>query len=240
MYNISHDTLRHYDKMGILKPYLKKENGYRFYTIREIELIEIILIARQLEIPLNEIKEIIEKEDVKAYEELFARHERYLDDKINHMMRLRNKVINSKNTAHKMSKFKNSDKLDFKVENLNKKVLFFNQNGNSYVGTLDDEKNLIIILKKDENGELVSDSSIIGVELLENENINESNYTDYTIKEFTGEWYTVTRKGTLSEIINDIHKTIGREEDKEIFLESMFVINKKQENVYFVNIYISK
>lgn len=240
MYNISHDTLRHYDKMGLLKPYLKKENGYRFYTMREIELLEIILIARQLEIPLNEIKEIIEKEDVKAYEELFARHERYLDDKINHMVKLRNRVINSKNITHKMSEFKNSDKLDFKIENINKKVLFFNQNGDSYVGTLDDEKNLIMILKKDEKGELICDSTIVGVELLENESIKESNYTDYTIKEFTGEWYTATRKGTLSEIISDIQEKIGREKDKDIFLESMFVINRKNENIYFVNIYISK
>ena len=34
LFNISKDTLRYYDKIGILKPEVNKENGYRFYDIR--------------------------------------------------------------------------------------------------------------------------------------------------------------------------------------------------------------
>ncbi len=52
MYHVRHDTLRYYDKIGLLKPTLKKENGYRYYTIRDLELLEFILLSRQLDIPL--------------------------------------------------------------------------------------------------------------------------------------------------------------------------------------------
>nr|WP_279287901.1 MerR family transcriptional regulator [[Eubacterium] tenue] len=79
MYNISHDTLRYYDKIDLLKPSVKKENGYRYYTIREIELLEIILIAKQLEIPIKDIKDIVQKEEEDAYVELFTRHEKFLE-----------------------------------------------------------------------------------------------------------------------------------------------------------------
>ena len=53
MYHVRHDTLRYYDKIGLLKPTLKKENGYRYYTIRDLELLEFILLSRQLDIPLK-------------------------------------------------------------------------------------------------------------------------------------------------------------------------------------------
>ena len=29
MFNMSHDTLRYYDKIGLVKPSIRKENGYR-------------------------------------------------------------------------------------------------------------------------------------------------------------------------------------------------------------------
>ncbi len=43
LFNISKDTLRYYDKIGILKPEVNKENGYRFYDIRHLEQLGLIL-----------------------------------------------------------------------------------------------------------------------------------------------------------------------------------------------------
>lgn len=246
MYEISHDTLRYYDKIDLLKPSIKKENGYRYYTIREIELLEIILIAKQLEIPIKDIKAIIDREDIKEYEKLFERHEEFLDKQIKRMTKLKDKVKNSKNIARQMECFKNEDKISLNYEEINKKVIFFNQNGNSYIGTLDKEKSLMIIINKNDQGQLEMDESLIGVEVFKNEDFDYDNYTDYIERDFKGEYVVTTRKGTFSQINEVIIKILNKMkkksvEYKEILIECMFTINRKnKENIYFVKIYIPK
>lgn len=37
IFNISKDTLRYYDKMGLLKPEINKSNGYRYYSQEHID-----------------------------------------------------------------------------------------------------------------------------------------------------------------------------------------------------------
>ncbi len=246
MYDISHDTLRYYDKINLLKPSIKKENGYRYYTIREIELLEIILIAKQLEIPIKDIKAIIDKEDIKEYEKLFERHEKFLEEKIKKMIKLKNQVKNSKNIARQMDHFINNDEIELKYEQINKKIIFFNQNGNSYIGTIDKEKSLMMIINKDNKDELIIDESLIGVEIFKDETFDYDSYTDYIEKDFNGDYLVITRKGTISDIDEFIKKALNKMENKsnehkEILIESMFSITRKnKENLYFVKIYIPK
>lgn len=246
MYDISHDTLRYYDKINLLKPSIKKENGYRYYTIREIELLEIILIAKQLEIPIKDIKVIIDKEDIKEYEKLFERHEKFLEEKIKKMIKLKNQVKNSKNIARQMDHFINNDEIELNYEQINKKIIFFNQNGNSYIGTIDKEKSLMMIINKDNKDELIIDESLIGVEIFKDETFDYDSYTDYIEKDFNGDYLVITRKGTISDIDEFIKKALNKMENKsnehkEILIESMFSITRKnKENLYFVKIYIPK
>jgi DNA-binding transcriptional MerR regulator len=246
MYNISHDTLRYYDKIDLLKPSVKKENGYRYYTIREIELLEIILIAKQLEIPIKAIKDIVQKEDIDAYVELFTRHEKFLEDKIKYLTDLKYRVKISKDMASKMSEFKNKEiKDEFKSEYINKKVIFFNQNGNSYIGTVVKTKNLMILLNKDDKGNIVGDTSRVGIEVFEDEIFEYKNYTDYTEKNFKGDYIVITRKDTLSNIsklTKEILNNINYNDKKvEVLLETMFTLSRKEkENIYLVKLYIPK
>ena len=41
LFNITAETLRHYDRIGLLKPIVDEENGYRYYSIKEMEKLEI-------------------------------------------------------------------------------------------------------------------------------------------------------------------------------------------------------
>ena len=36
LYNISNDILRYYEKIGLLVPDIKKENGYRYYSEKQL------------------------------------------------------------------------------------------------------------------------------------------------------------------------------------------------------------
>ena len=57
---ISIRTLRYYDEIGLLKPARVTEAGYRLYDDQELEKLQEILFYKELEIPLSDIKKILE------------------------------------------------------------------------------------------------------------------------------------------------------------------------------------
>ena len=60
---ININSLRYYEKMGILKPALIDENnGYRYYSLEQIPILNNIILCIQLGIPLKELVELIDKD----------------------------------------------------------------------------------------------------------------------------------------------------------------------------------
>lgn len=53
-------TLHYYDKIGLLKPSEVTEAGYRLYNQKCLEVLQQILFFRELDFPLNEIREIMQ------------------------------------------------------------------------------------------------------------------------------------------------------------------------------------
>lgn len=59
---VSVRTLHYYDSIGLLRPTTVTESGYRMYDDTALERLQQILLFRELEFPLKEIKNIIESE----------------------------------------------------------------------------------------------------------------------------------------------------------------------------------
>ena len=57
---ISIRTLRYYDEIGLLKPTELTEAGYRLYDNKALEKLQEIMFFRELEIPLIDIKKIMD------------------------------------------------------------------------------------------------------------------------------------------------------------------------------------
>lgn len=57
---ISVRTLHYYDEIGLLKPTSKSDAGYRLYDNKALETLQQILFFREFDIPLKEIKAVIE------------------------------------------------------------------------------------------------------------------------------------------------------------------------------------
>ena len=57
---VSIRALQYYDTIGLLKPIKYTESGYRLYDDTSLERLQQILLFRELEFPLKEIKEIID------------------------------------------------------------------------------------------------------------------------------------------------------------------------------------
>ena len=56
-------TLHHYDAIGLLKPSRIGDNGYRYYGEESLLRLQQILFYRELDIPLDEIKQIMGRRD---------------------------------------------------------------------------------------------------------------------------------------------------------------------------------
>lgn len=80
LYNIGTDSLRYYEKLGILKP-KRDVNGYRLYSLKDLYKLNIIRDLRSLDFSMQQIKEYLEKQSVDntltlLYEEQSLLHKR--------------------------------------------------------------------------------------------------------------------------------------------------------------------
>lgn len=67
LYGISLDTLRHYDRKGLLEPIVDSQSGYRYYSLEHLDILEMILVGKFTEIPLDQMKEKIDSESINGY-----------------------------------------------------------------------------------------------------------------------------------------------------------------------------
>lgn len=69
LYNLGADSLRYYEKKGVLTP-KRKENGYRTYEIEHLFKLNIIKDLRKLGFSINQIKDYFEKRNMDSTIEL--------------------------------------------------------------------------------------------------------------------------------------------------------------------------
>lgn len=62
-------TLKYYETRGLIRPALVGENGYRYYSLSQIDEISAILLFRDYGFSLEEIKTIMEQDDLAGIEQ---------------------------------------------------------------------------------------------------------------------------------------------------------------------------
>jgi DNA-binding transcriptional MerR regulator len=87
MAGITPRTLHYYDEIGLLKPSQVGANGYRYYGEEALLRLQQILLYRELDLPLEHIKEIVEHPDFDVLSALES-HRQKLRQRIMHMERL--------------------------------------------------------------------------------------------------------------------------------------------------------
>lgn len=89
---ISKDTLRYYDKLGIVSPRKSPHNNYRYYTKEDLLALSYVLVLRDLELPLEEIKERICNNSLEDFKILLARQEKLIEERLIKLTKLKEKV----------------------------------------------------------------------------------------------------------------------------------------------------
>lgn len=81
LYGIGVDSLRYYERLGILRP-RRDANGYRLYSLKEMYKLNIIRDLRRLDFPMAQIKEYLTGQSVANTLALLRREERLLGERL--------------------------------------------------------------------------------------------------------------------------------------------------------------
>jgi DNA-binding transcriptional MerR regulator len=80
-------TLHYYDQIGLLKPTQLGKNGYRYYGDESLLRLQQILIYRELDMPLEQIKEILDRREFDVVSALEG-HRDQLQERIRRLERV--------------------------------------------------------------------------------------------------------------------------------------------------------
>lgn len=79
---VTKHTLFHYDKIGLFSPEIRLENEYRYYSIQQCELFDMILVLRELGMSLQDIHAYIKQKESSQLLKLFDKEERIIEERI--------------------------------------------------------------------------------------------------------------------------------------------------------------
>lgn len=81
--NTTTETLRHYDRIGLLKPgYVDPVTGYRYYSYDQIEKFDTIMDLRNMGLPLSEIRDFLPRRNVERSYEILSKKAEELEREI--------------------------------------------------------------------------------------------------------------------------------------------------------------
>ncbi|TKH01581.1 MerR family transcriptional regulator [Peribacillus simplex] len=109
--SVTVDTLRHYDKIGLLKPYyIDPETGYRYYSISQYEVLGTIKELRGIGFTLGEIKQFLTNRNVKKSVQSLKESMANIQEEIKKLQDIHNILMTRLyNIEHFTNSYRNSD-----------------------------------------------------------------------------------------------------------------------------------
>ena len=93
LFHLSVSSLRHYEQMGLITPeYTDPNSGYRYYSVRQFEVLNNIRYLRTLDMPLEEIADFLGNRDVERIEEKLRSQKQIVMEKQEELRRIERKI----------------------------------------------------------------------------------------------------------------------------------------------------
>ncbi|WP_260287826.1 MerR family transcriptional regulator [Peribacillus aracenensis] len=107
--NVSIQTLRYYDKIGLFKPeYINPDNHYRYYSVRQIFYLDIIKYLKHIGTPLEEIRQMIALPPESMYEFL-EKQELTIEEQIKKLENIQHLLNHYKSQLHEQILLNNQE-----------------------------------------------------------------------------------------------------------------------------------
>jgi len=97
------DTLLHYDRIGLLSPVLRGENNYRYYSISQLAMVNVIRTFQQLGMSLEDIRGLRDKRTPERADNLFELQIGEIDTKIKEWVNARKLLLTLKKAINSVS-----------------------------------------------------------------------------------------------------------------------------------------
>lgn len=172
LHKINKKTLMWYDEIGLLKPAFIKENGYRYYSYQQSSILETILILRELNISLPEIKSFMKQRSAENLNKLLDEKIIELHDTISHLKSIQKTLSHYKeNITSIMNIDLSKISLVYKEESY---LVCVNSNP-----TLSFEKELELIISEAKNYNLHRLHNATYGSMISTDKLYKNNFTDY-------------------------------------------------------------
>lgn len=124
LYGIPKQTLLYYDKNELLVPAFVNKHGYRYYSVSQYLVLEIILNMRKLNIPIQDIKNYLHNRSIENFEQILQEKEKECNKIIEEATNIKNSLQLSLKTIEKIRKTQfDQIQLNFQKE----KILFISE-----------------------------------------------------------------------------------------------------------------
>lgn len=104
LHGLSRQTLLYYDKIGLFEPIHVAENGYRYYSPKQIPFLREICFLRSLGVKLEEIREHVHQRDLSSIISLLERHKSYVEKEIEDLIRIKQHIQEKHSTYSEVEK----------------------------------------------------------------------------------------------------------------------------------------
>lgn len=80
--HVTKNTLFHYDKIGLFSPEVVLDNEYRYYSIHQIDVLDAIIMLKELGMPLKDIRDFLDGRNPGRLLELFEKEEQQIQEQL--------------------------------------------------------------------------------------------------------------------------------------------------------------
>lgn len=110
LYKISTDILRYYDKIGLVSPDYIGENGYRYYSKKQIWRLNNIRNLRNIGVGLEDIKEFLDERNINSANNIIEFQLEKIEDKIKKLTELKEELTSKLENIEFFKTFKDFNK----------------------------------------------------------------------------------------------------------------------------------
>jgi DNA-binding transcriptional MerR regulator len=169
---VNKKTLFHYDDIGVFRPNITDDKGYRYYSYHQLDVFYIIAVLKEMNVPLKEIKTYLEGRTPEWLLNLSEQKIKDIDSEIEKLYKIRHSL---EETIVYTNKGLHADFEKITVEEQEEEIII-----RSELLSEENTKDTIsrtLTFKNFENNTLSKDTSFVGA-MLSREDVLSGNYYD--------------------------------------------------------------
>lgn len=93
LHQVNKKTLMWYDEVGLFKPAIVRENGYRYYTCQQCSVFETILMLRELNVSIPDIKTYLSNRSAASFQTVLSEKTIEIHNAIQHLQQIKKALL---------------------------------------------------------------------------------------------------------------------------------------------------